>query len=156
MKKTPLAIALAALAFSGGAAAETLSATTSLAGSCTFSDTVTGSLVVSGTSVTTDAAAKASTKVTNNDPNGFDVVIGTATSTFPGALTMATKNVNVTLTSGPTPAFPDTSNEGQAALLGAAGEYDFDFDFSSTLSASAIAGAYTMASDVTCVATGGG
>jgi len=157
MKKTPIAIAIATatLAFSGGAAAESVSATTTVASTCAFSNTSQGTLVVSGTSVTTDAGNKPTTTVTQNDPAGFDLTVGTATPTFPGSLTMATKNIDVVKTSGSNPVFGSTANEGDVETLQNVGSDVFDFDFTATLSDSAIAGTYTIASEMTCVAAGG-
>ena len=153
--KKALIVAIAALS-APLAQAETLEASGSIAGYCTFSDTTSGTLTVSGTGIST--ASMPSTKVSQNDASGYELSVGTVSVTLPGNYTGTTsaKAVDFNVDSeGANPSiYNGTSDAGIAQSLPVVGTDTLQADFTATLSSAATAGAYSAAVEVSCVASG--
>ena len=154
MKKVIAIVALAAL--STVASAEQLSATSVVVTSCSFSNTVAGTLAVSGTSVTTNS--KPTTDVLNNDPAVYDITVGNQALTAPvGVSTLAVNIESPAVPAGAATIFDSAAEaDGATDNLVSAGTYQLSADFTSTLAAVATAGNYTAVVDVTCAPAAGG
>ncbi len=152
MKKTTIAIALSACALMANA--EDVDFVGTAGAACGFTNVVDGTLNVIGTSATT--ATGATYDVTNNDPNGFKVVVPQVT-TFAVAPGSATMSGNLTqtpaLASGANFGVAFTGNDatGYEADLAAVGVDSFTLSVAATI-ANPESGSYTIRVPVTCVA----
>ena len=156
MKKTLIALALASA--SSISFAETLGQSGNLPSVCEFSDTSSGTLVASGTSVTTGVAA--STTLTNNDPAVYEVTIGAVSVSTPTTFTTAGGVVSSADTdiqfdaNGPNPSvFPMSTDVGNVESLATDGADDITSSIFATLSRAATAGDYAGTVDITCSAS---
>lgn len=148
MKKVILGMALVAL--SSGAIAEQLEANGSVVTVCSFSETVVGSLAISGTSVTT--TSKPQTSILNNDPAFYRITVSNLDLAAPVTVSALTLDVtSPTVPAGAGVIF-NGGNEvnGSVGDLALAGTYVLDANFTATLAATAEAGSYVATVDLTC------
>jgi len=153
MKKTLAVILLTCLVPAAYAQAADIDFNGNVASACTFSSVTSGTVAVSGASLTTTAPATYT--VTNNDPSTFSVVVPTVTTfaSAPGSADLAGDlGQTVSVVTGPNVAsnFVGSDAAGYTLSLANVGSDDITHSVSGSVT-DVQAGSYLVRVPVTCV-----